>query len=79
MQSEEGKTPSRPFLPPIQGDSNSSSVPVHSIFQITFKDSFIERYCPARQIWLKVVSFDRSLLKGEAQRFSANFARPPIL
>jgi hypothetical protein len=37
MQSEEGKTPSRPFLPPMQGDSNSSSVPVHSIFQITYK------------------------------------------
>jgi hypothetical protein len=37
MQSEEGKTPSLPFLPPMQGDSNSSSVPVHSIFQITYK------------------------------------------
>jgi hypothetical protein len=29
--------------------------------------------CPARFVWLKVVSFDRSLLKGEALRFSADF------
>jgi hypothetical protein len=57
MQSEEGKTPSLPFLPPMQGDSNSSSVPVHSILQITYKN-FILLYCLARQIWLKGVSFE---------------------
>jgi hypothetical protein len=35
------------------------------------------RYCPAIRIRLKVVSFDRSLLIGEAQRFLVNFALPP--
>jgi hypothetical protein len=28
---------------------------------------------PARFVWLEVVSFDLSLLKGEAPRFSADF------
>jgi hypothetical protein len=28
------------------------------------------RYCPARWIWLKVGSFDRSSFKSEARRFS---------
>jgi hypothetical protein len=30
-----------------------------------------------RRIWLKKVYFDRSLVEGEAWRFSSNFARPP--
>jgi hypothetical protein len=34
-------------------------------------------YCSAIRIWLKVVSFDGSLLKGAARRLSANFARLP--
>jgi hypothetical protein len=29
-----------------------------------------------RFVWLKVVSFDRSLLKGEAPRLSADFNHP---
>ncbi len=32
----------------------------------------------ARFVWLKVVSFNGSLLKGEAPRFSADFAHPPL-
>jgi hypothetical protein len=32
----------------------------------------------SRWIWLKVVSFDWSLLKGEPQRFLANVARQPF-
>jgi hypothetical protein len=36
----------------------------------------VERYCPARWIRRKVVSFESFLLKGESRRFSANFARP---
>jgi hypothetical protein len=35
-----------------------------------------ERDCPARFLWLKVVSFDGSLLKGEAPRLSADFTHP---
>jgi hypothetical protein len=31
------------------------------------------RDCPARFVWLKVVSIDRPLLKREALRFSADF------
>jgi hypothetical protein len=31
------------------------------------------RDCPAIFVWLQVVSFDRSPLKGEAPRFSADF------
>jgi hypothetical protein len=31
------------------------------------------RDCPARLVWLKVVSIDRSLLQREALRFSADF------
>ncbi len=44
-------------------------------------ETIIERYCPARWIRLEVVSLDRSLLNGEARRFSANVARilTPIL
>ncbi len=33
------------------------------------------RYCPARWIRLKVVSFERSLLNGEARRFFSEFCR----
>jgi hypothetical protein len=33
----------------------------------------LKRDCPARFVWLKVVSIDRSLLKREALRFSADF------
>jgi hypothetical protein len=32
--------------------------------------------CPARFVWLKVVLFDRSLLKGEAPRLVADFNHP---
>jgi hypothetical protein len=34
-------------------------------------------YCPARWIWLKVVLFIRSSLKGEARGLLANSARLP--
>jgi hypothetical protein len=46
--------------------SMSIGVYIHMYF-------FIERDCPARFIWLEVVSFKRSPLKGEAPRFLANF------
>ncbi len=36
----------------------------------------VERYCPARWIRRKVVSFESFLLKGESRRFSASFDRP---
>jgi hypothetical protein len=38
--------------------------------------SYTSRDCPARFVWLKVVSFDRSLLKGKAPRLSADFNHP---
>jgi hypothetical protein len=39
----------------------------------------LQWYCPARWIWLKVVSFGSSLLKGEAQRFFRQIGLSPIL
>ncbi len=36
------------------------------------------RYCPARWIWLKGSSFDRSSLESEAGSFSEKSVRPPI-
>ncbi len=35
------------------------------------------KYCPPRWIWQKVGSFNRSLLKSEAGRFSEKLIRPP--
>jgi hypothetical protein len=35
-----------------------------------------KRDCPGRLIGLKTASIDRSSLKGEASRFSADFAHP---
>jgi hypothetical protein len=45
---------------------------------LTHQDCFKStwRGCPARFVWLKVVSFDRSLLKEEALRFSVFFTHP---
>jgi hypothetical protein len=57
----------------------SPFVPCIYIFAIFIKIfpvrhlTFILKDCPARFVWLKVVSIDRSLLKGEAPRFSADF------
>jgi hypothetical protein len=50
-------------------------------FSSSFSDSFYyylisSRNCPARFVWLKVVSFDRSFLKGKAPRLSADFNHP---
>jgi hypothetical protein len=36
----------------------------------------VSKDCPARWIWLGVVSIDKSLLKGEASRFSVDLDPP---
>jgi hypothetical protein len=35
-----------------------------------------KRDCPAKFVWLDVVSLNRSLIRGEAPRFSADFTHP---
>ncbi len=44
-----------------------------------YVQSPISTDCTTRRIWLKVASTDRSLVKGEVPRFSANFSRPSLV
>jgi hypothetical protein len=43
---------------------------------LEIKDGVHQRDCPSVFLRLKVVSIDRSLSKGEAPRFAADFDRP---
>jgi hypothetical protein len=60
----------------LGGSQNSAAEEKIRPFRKKF-GPFCQRYCPARWIWLKVGSFDRSSLKSEAQRFKKKSVHPP--